>query len=469
MNILYGLLKPDKGAIYIRGQEVQMDSPREAIAQKIGLVSQHFSLVPTLTVSDNIVLGGIPTNRFGILDKKLAKERVLALAESCGLRLDAQSKIEDISAGEQQRVEILKALYLGVEILILDEPTALLTSQETEHLFKVLRSMTTQGKSVIFITHKLRDAMLCDRITVLRAGQVVLVKDISSTTEDEITGTAFGRRASTQKPVHEPSITTKRDSVVLELKDASALNDRGLTAFKGISFSISVGEIMGIAGVAGNGQSELVEVITGLRKCTAGSISLKGRKITNCPPGFIREAGLGHIPEERQRRGRFSDLSLAENAILGRENKPPFIYTFIHTLLTKLLQTLHYSVIRSFCASLVSDYAVKTSGIEEPIKHLSGGNLQKLVLAREFAWEPDLIVAAQPTRGLDVRTTEFVHERLLEQKEKGKTILLVSYSLDEILGLSDKIGVMFEGEMTVVSPKEVDSLQIEKMMLGASR
>ena len=453
MNILYGLYPVDEGKLYIRGREVEFKSPADAIEENIGMVSQHFSLVPRLTVSENIVLGDIPTKRLFVIDSSLVRERVLHLAESCGFKIDADAKVEDLAAGEQQRVEIIKAIYRGAQILILDEPTAVLTSQEVKELFKMLRSMTSQGRSIIFITHKLDEVMNCDRITVLRAGRVVLEKKADSTTKEELVKAMFGGKVSFRE--YKPS-TAKERSVALEIKNLHAMSTRRLSELKGISFDILAGEIMGVAGIAGNGQCELAEVITGLRKATQGRILLKGEDVTNCSPVLYKERKVAHIPESPAKAGSFSDLSIAENLIAGREHKPPFAHGL----------RLVYYAIKDFAKKMVSIFDVKTRSIDTLAKHLSGGNLQKLVLARELAWEPEFIVAVSPTMGLDAKTAELVRQGLSEQREKGKAVLLISQDLSELLALSDRIGVMFEGEMTIVPPEEVDTAKIERLMVG---
>ena len=458
MNVLYGLWQPDEGTLYIRGQKMKLKSPRDAINQKIGMVSQHFSLVLPLTASENIVLGDIPA-RNALIDKNETQKRVLALAESCGFHIEVQAKIEELSVGEQQRVEILKALYQGAEILILDEPTAVLTSQETKELFKILRSMTNQGKSIIFITHKLREALLTDRITILRDGKIVSEQDAKSATHAGLVEAMFEGKVSVRE--HKP-IAARERVPSLEVRNLQVKDERGLTKVKDISFDVLEGEILGIAGVAGNGQKELVEAITGLRKVDGGNILLKGEDMTNYSPKLCRERGMAHIPEERSKMGSFNDLEISDNLILGREGKPPFIYRF----LMKLFPILNHLPIRSFAEKQVKSFNVMTRGINMLARHLSGGNLQKMVLARELAWEPELIIAAQPVRGLDAKTVEFVNERLSEQREKGKATLLVSYDLDEILGLSDRVGVMFEGKITIFPHDEINRSKIERMMVG---
>ncbi len=391
MNILYGLWQPDEGTLYIRGTRAKFKSPKDAINHKIGMVSQQFSLVPPLTVTENIVLEDIPSKNT-LVDMKEAEERVDALAKRCGFRINARSKVEDFSVGEQQRVEILKALYGGADILILDEPTAVLTSQETDELFKVLRSMSTHGHSVVFITHKLREALLCDRITILRAGKVVAQKVAKETTKDEIVQAMFKERVLFHEDSYTIRPTGQEKTPILEVINLHAQDDRGLKVLKGISFRISDSSILGIAGIAGNGQRELVEVITGLRKATEGKILLRGIDITNLPPKLRRESGMAHIPEDQVRRGSFADLELSDNLILGREDKVPFIHDFME----KYFPVLSYKQIQSFAKERISSYDVRAKSINDLARHLSGGNLQKLILARELAGEPDPIIAPSP-------------------------------------------------------------------------
>ncbi|MFC2024453.1 ABC transporter ATP-binding protein [Chloroflexota bacterium] len=464
MNILYGLWQPDEGTLYIRGERARFKSPKDAISNKIGMVSQQFNLVPPLTVTENVVMEDIPSKNT-LVDMKEAEERVNALAKRCGFRINAQSKVEDLSVGEQQRVEILKALYGGADILILDEPTAVLTSQETDELFKVLRFMSTHRHSVIFITHKLREAMLCDRITILMAGKVVAQKVAKETSKDEIVRAMFKERVLFHEDTFAIKPTEQKKIPVLEVTDLHAQDDRGLDVLKGISFHISDGSILGIAGIAGNGQRELIEVITGLRKAREGKILLRGRDITNSTPKLRRESGMAHIPEDQVRRGSFCDLDLSDNLILGREDKVPFVHDFM----VKYFPILDHKQIQSFSKERTSSYDVRSKSINDLARHLSGGNLQKLILARELAGEPDPIIAAQPTRGLDAKAVEFVHQRLLEQRAKGKSVLLISYDLDEIMRLSDRIGVIYEGEIHLIPIAETKRSEIERMMVGGLR
>jgi simple sugar transport system ATP-binding protein len=455
MNILYGLLKPDEGEIYVGGDMVNFRSPRDAIRHRIGMVSQHFSLVPTTRVSENITLGNIPKTRFlPFLDEKEATKRAEELARSCGFNIDVSVKAEDLSVGEQQRVEILKALYQGAGVLILDEPTAVLTSQESEELFRIIRSMTDQGRSILFITHKMKEAMSCDRILALRGGKVVFKNTTKDTNIDELTEAMFGR--STASAVGERTLPSMTNPV-LDIKNLSVKDERGLETIKNVSLEVYAGEIFGVAGVAGNGQRELSESITGLHRISGGTIRIKREDITGYTPKLRRERGMIHIPEERKKNGVFIDLPFYLNLILGREDKAPFSKNSL----------LNYPNISDFAKQMQKDYQIKISSIAMLARHLSGGNLQKLVLAREFACEHIIIIAAQPTRGLDVMTTNFVRRKLLEERGNGKAVLLISYDLDEIFELSDRIGVMFEGEMTIVDVRERGRREIENMMIGA--
>jgi simple sugar transport system ATP-binding protein len=391
---------------------------------------------------------------FPFLDEKKAIERSKELAKSCGFNIDVSMKVEDLSVGEQQRVEILKALYQGAEVLILDEPTAVLTSQESDELFKIIRSMTDQGRSIIFITHKMKEAMSCDRILALRAGKAVLERATKETSIDELTEAMFGR--STTSAVRK-EVPPRMTDPVLEIKNLFVKDERNLNAIKDVSLEVYGGEIFGVAGVAGNGQRELSEAITGLYRIFGGTILIKGENITGYTPKLRRERGMIHIPEERKKNGVLIDLPVYLNLILGREDKHPFSKNSL----------MNYANIFDFARQMEKDYQIKMSSISMLARHLSGGNLQKLVLAREFAYEHIIIIAAQPTRGLDVMTTNFVRRKLLEEREKGNAVLLISYDLDEIFELSDRIGVMFEGEMTIIDVEACERRDIENMMIGA--
>jgi len=454
MNVLYGLYQPDEGEIYIRGHRVTLRSPRDAIALGIGMVHQHFMLIPPLTVAENVVLG-LPSSRGPFLDTDRAERRISELAQRYGLKVDPHAYVWQLSVGEQQRVEIIKALYRGASILILDEPTSVLTPPEVRELFSVLRRMAEEGNAVIFITHKLHEVMaVSDRVTVLRDGRVVSTVDTADTSERQLARMMVGREVLFQvskRPV-------AKGKVALEVRDLWAMGDRGLPALKGISLSLRQGEILGIAGVAGNGQRELAEVITGLRRATKGKVLIGGKDMTNCPPAAIIGEGVAYIPEERIRRGLIMDFSVAENAILETHNSPPFTDGWF----------LNRREIDRYVEGLISDYGVKTPSKDAPVRHLSGGNLQRLLLARELSRRPKLLIASQPTRGLDVGATEYIRRRLVEQREKGTAILLISEDLDEVLSLSDRVAVMYEGEIVGIVPEgEADVEEIGMMMAGA--
>ena len=451
MNLLYGLWKMDDGEVFIKGQRVKFKSPKDAMDHQIGMVSQHFSLIPTLTVAENIVLGKIPSKKICFVDKSSAMTRVLDLCANLGFKTEPAYKVEDLSVGEQQKVEILKALYHNAKIIILDEPTAVLTPQETNELFGILRRMTQEGRSVIIITHKLSEAMKSDRLTVMRNGRVILRKDTNETTKDELTQAMFGKR------ILPPKVTTaiSRGQPVLEIRDlwtsGSASN-----CLKDISLTVFEGEILGVAGVAGNGQSPLVEVIMGLCQPIKGTISVMGKDITGKTPKFCRNLRVGCIPEERKRSGLLHGMPVADNLILGREGRSPFARGTL----------LDCSAIKEFANEMILTFNIKADGIYVPIQHLSGGNLQKAILAREFASDPALIIASQPSRGLDAKTVDFVYQKFKEERGKGKAILLISYDLDEILELADRIGVLYDGRIQMFSREEAEVNEIGKMMVG---
>jgi simple sugar transport system ATP-binding protein len=449
MNVLYGMWPMDEGELFIEDRKVHFRSPSDAMAQRIGMVSQHYSLIPTLSVTENIVLAKIPTQHIFFVDKRSAKKRVLDLAETFGFTIEPDAKIEDLSAGEQQRVEILKALYHNAKIIILDEPTAVLTPQETHELFGIMRNMAKEGQSVIIITHKLNEAMNSDRLTVMRNGRVIWTKNTGETTKDDITEAMFGQKllATRDKKI------ASKGRPVLELKNVWTSGD-GSNSLKEVTFSIAEGEIFGVAGVAGNGQNTLVSVIMSICRAEKGSILIKGKDITNKSPRLCRDCNIVCIPEERKRSGILQGIGIAENLILGRENKLPFARGVL----------LDYSNIKRFANEMIMAYEIKATGIRMPVHHLSGGNVQKVILAREFASEPNFIIASQPTRGLDAKTVDFVYKKLREERDKGKAILFFSYDLDEILEMSDRIGVLYNGRMEIVST--VDPYEIGRMMVG---
>lgn len=457
MNVLYGIYAPDAGEIRLRGEPVTLHSARAAITRGLGMVHQHFMLVDTFTVAENIVLGQ-PSSRGPLMENRAAvHERLLALSEKYGLAIQPEAEVWTLSVGEQQRVEILKALYRGAEILILDEPTSVLTPQEVEELLVILNRLSSEGKSIVFITHKLDEALTAsDRITVLRDGEVVDTVPAPATDKQSLARMMVGRDV-VLRVSKEPG---RPAEVCLAVRDLWADDNRGLPALRGANFEVRAGEILGIAGVAGNGQSELEEVISGLREATGGRVLVCGDEVTNSSPREIGQRGLAHIPSDRYRMGMLADFTVAENLFLQRVGEPPF------TRHGRLRQ----DVIRREARKLVSDYDVRTPSVDSPAGTLSGGNAQKMVLARELARSPRVLLAAQPTRGLDVRAIEYVHRRLIERRDAGVAILLISTELDEILTLSDRIAVMFEGEVVgVVEAEAADVNEIGLMMTGGER
>jgi simple sugar transport system ATP-binding protein len=433
MNIAYGLMSSDGGEIRVDGKPVRIRSPRDAIDLGIGMVHQHFMLVEPLSVTENIVLGREPA-RFGVIDFATARARVREISERYGLRIDPDAIVAGLSVGMQQRVEILKALYQGARILILDEPTAVLTPQEVRELFGVVRSLVSEGLAVVLITHKLEEVMLAaDRVVVMRDGRVEGETRPDQTDEVGLARMMVGRDVVLRidKSVARPG------DVVLSIDDLAVADERGLQALKGVSLRVHAGEVVGIAGVDGNGQRELVESIVGLRRPDSGSISLKGRDITQAPVRQTIAAGVSHVPEDRRRRGLVLEFDLSENLVLGDHMRPPFADHGV----------LHRAAILETARQRISDYDVRTPSERVLAGNLSGGNQQKLVLARELGRDPELLVAAQPTRGLDVGAIEFVHRRIIAERDGGKAILLVSMELEEVMSLSDRILVMYEGSI----------------------
>jgi simple sugar transport system ATP-binding protein len=453
MNVLSGLYKQMAGTIYINGERVDFNSPRDAINKGIGMVHQHFMLVPTQTVTENILLG-MKEPRF-FMNLKKYNQNILELQEQYGLYVDPQAKIWQLSVGEQQRVEILKALYRGAEILILDEPTAVLSPREIDELMNTMRAMTEEGKSIIFITHKLREVVeVADRVTVLRKGKV--------TAEGESMDGVTTRGLAQKMVGREVIFTVEKEEqehgdLVCNMEDVSALNDRGLPALREVSLQVYSGEILGIAGVGGNGQSELAEVITGLRECR-GKIEVNGVDISNSPPIEAIKSGVSHIPEDRIRLGVAPNLDLTENTIMKEYRTEPFGNGLI----------INFSAAAEYTRELKNEYNVMAPSVKTPAGKLSGGNLQKLILAREISSGPNFMVAMQPTRGLDVGAIEAIQKLLLEQRRQGTAILLISEELDELLALSDRIAVISEGRIMGVMPtEEADIEEIGMMMTGA--
>jgi simple sugar transport system ATP-binding protein len=457
MKILYGLYQADSGTICVNGQEVQIREPNDALRLGIGMVHQHFMLVQRFTVAESLVLGAEPRRRGIFLDMDTAVAKVKEVSEQYGLAIDPTARIMDISVGMQQRVEILKALLRGADILVLDEPTAVLTPQEVSELFVIMRNLKARGKSIIFITHKLKEVMaISEHVTVIRRGKVVGALDTVATSVDELATLMVGRDV---ELVVEKGPADPGDDV-LAVEDLQVLDARRLPAVRGVSLSVRSGEIVGIAGVDGNGQSELVEAITGMRRSIAGKVTLAGRDVTNREPRKLFESGVVHIPADRQRHGLVLDFTVAENMVLQTYYRPPFS--------TK--SRLNWEAIRREARRLIEQFDIRTPGEDVSASSLSGGNQQKVIVARELSRHPELVVAAQPTRGLDVGAIEFVHQKLVEARDAGKAVLLVSLELDEILALSDRIAVMYEGEIVgVLDREEATEELLGLMMAGASR
>lgn len=457
MNQLYGLYEPTSGEIFVNGKKEVIKDPNVAIALGIGMVHQHFMLVDPFTVAENIVLGLEPKakNRVSI-DMVKARQDVLEISNKYGLQVDPDAVIADISVGMQQRVEILKALYRGADILILDEPTAVLTPQEIEELGFILRKLTAQGKSIILITHKLKEVMIMsDRVTVVRRGKIIETLENKNTNTDDLAELMVGRKVKliVDKDDKEPG------AVILNVEDLGCFDNRGLPALKGVSFDVKAGEIFAIAGVDGNGQTELVEVLTGLRKGTKGHVQFLGKDITNAKTKTIIEAGLSHIPEDRHKRGLVLNHSLAENAILGSHDQAPFSKNGI----------MDYEVIHEHCLKLIKEFDVRTPNEKVQASTLSGGNQQKLIVARELVRKPELLIASQPTRGVDVGAIEFIHKRLVEQRDQGKAVLLVSLELDEVMALADRIAVIYDGKIVGIVPgKGATEKELGIMMAGGN-
>ncbi len=452
MNILYGLTSPDEGEIRVKGTPVDIASPSDAIALGIGMVHQHFMLVPVMTVAENIVLAVEP-HKGPLLDTLQAEARVQAISDRFGLAVDPGALVQDITVGMQQRVEILKALYRGADILILDEPTAVLTPQEATELVAILRSLTAQGTSVIFITHKLNEVLdIADRVTVLRRGKYIATEPTAGATEESLARFMVGREVvlSVEKPPSKPQ------QARLEVRDLVVHDDRGLEAVRGLSLDVRAGEIVGLAGVDGNGQAELIDAIAGLRHATSGTIHADGQDITKASPAQVLDAGVGHIPTDRQHRGLVLDFTLAENIALHDFDQPP----------NARYGWLSPRKMENHAAPLLTEFDVRGGGVKAHAGSLSGGNQQKVIIAREVSRDPAVLVASQPTRGLDVGAIEYVHRRLVAERDEGRAILLVSLELEEVLSLSDRILVIFEGRIVGEFPPGVGREVLGGAMLG---
>lgn len=456
MNVLFGLYQPEKGEIRVKGQKVDITNPTIANDLGIGMVHQHFMLIDTFTVTENIILGNEPKKGISI-NLKDAEEKVKEISTKYGLAVDPSAKIADISVGMQQRVEILKTLYRGAEILIFDEPTAVLTPQEIKELIRIFKTLINEGKSIILITHKLKEIMeVCNRVTVIRKGEGIGTVNVADTNPDELASLMVGREVAftTEKKPAAP----KKD--VLTIENLVVKDNRKVSMVNSLSLSVRAGEIVGIAGVDGNGQSELIEAITGLRKVEAGSIKLNNKAITNMHPRKITESGVGHIPEDRHKHGLVLDFPIGENMVLQTYYQQPYSKSGV----------LNFKAIYEKAKQLIKEFDVRTPSSTTLARSLSGGNQQKAIIGREVDRNPDLLIAAQPTRGLDVGAIEFIHNRLIEQRDNGKAVLLLSFELDEIINVSDRIAVIYEGKIVaIVDPKETTEQELGLLMAGSKR
>jgi simple sugar transport system ATP-binding protein len=461
MNILYGLTQPDEGTILADGKPVTIHSPKDAIGLGIGMVHQHFMLVPVFTVAENVTLGEEQTRPLGFLDRRRMRRKVRDLSERYGLRVDPDARTEDLPVGVQQRVEILKALVRDAQVLILDEPTAVLTPGETEDLFRIMRELRDSGRAIVFISHKLKEVQaVADTVTILRRGQVVGERP-PGTSEDELAALMVGR--SVQLRV--AKTPAKPGRVVLDVRDLvvragqaghTSATDTRQVAVDGLSFQVPAGEILGVAGVQGNGQTELCEALMGLLPVDAGSVRLGDRDITSASPRDRLHAGIGYIPEDRQEDGLVAAFSVAENIVLDTYSEPPFASG----------PALNLAAIRETAESRVKEFDIRTQSIAAPVGTLSGGNQQKVILAREVGRDVRLLLASQPTRGLDVGSIEFVHRRIIEERDKGVAVVLVSSELDEIYALADRIAIMYEGRFTGFRPPDVPVEELGLLMAG---
>ncbi|MBS4189294.1 ABC transporter ATP-binding protein [Bacillus sp. FJAT-49705] len=456
MNVLFGLYQPENGEIRVKGESVKITNPNIANDLGIGMVHQHFMLVEPFTVTENIILGKETTSG-GKIDIKKAEKKVHEISEKYGLAVDPHAKISDISVGMQQRVEILKTLYRGAEILIFDEPTAVLTPQEIHELIQIMKTLINEGKSIILITHKLKEIMeVCDRVTVIRKGVGIGTVNVSETNPNELASLMVGREVTfkTEKIPADPKQN------VLNIQDLHVKDSRGLPAIKGLNLQIRAGEIVGIAGIDGNGQTELLEAITGLRKSESGSITINGKDIRNISPRKVTESGVGHIPQDRHKHGLVLDFPIGENMVLQTYYQKPFSNKGV----------LNFKEIYKKANSLIKEFDVRTPSEFTLARALSGGNQQKAIIGREVDRDPDLLIAAQPTRGLDVGAIEFIHKRLIEQRDHGKAVLLLSFELDEIMNVSDRIAVIYEGEIVaILDPKQTTEQELGLLMAGSQR
>ncbi|WP_210363879.1 ABC transporter ATP-binding protein [Bacillus sp. REN3] len=457
MGVLFGMYQPERGTIKVKGEEVRITNPNVANRLGIGMVHQHFKLVENFTVTENIILGSEPLKGI-VLDTEKAAKRIEELSKHYGLNVDPYAKIEDISVGMQQRVEILKMLYREADVLILDEPTAVLTPMEIDELMKIMRNLIKEGKSIIIITHKLKEIKaVADRCTVIRRGKSIGTVNVADASEASLAEMMVGRHVSFKVNKKE---STPGD-VVLKIDSLSVKNNRKVLGLKDFSLEVKAGEIVGIAGVDGNGQTELVEAITGLRKAESGKILINGEEITNSPIRQRIESGIGHIPEDRQKRGLVLDYTLESNMVLEIYNKQPF----------SKYGLLNFPAIKKYAKNIIENFDVRSGeGAASIVRTMSGGNQQKAIIGREIELDPKLLIAVQPTRGLDVGSIEYIHKRLIEHRDKGNAVLLVSLELDEVLQLSDRIAIVNNGELIgVVKASETDENEVGLMMAGVAK
>ena len=455
MNVLSGLLEPTSGEILMSGEVINITSHTKANQLGIGMVHQHFMLVDAFTVTENIVLGNEPS-QFGMLNRKEARAEILRVSEQYGLQVDPDAYVRDISVGMQQRVEILKTLYRGAEVLIFDEPTAVLTPQEIDELINIMHGLVKEGKSIILITHKLDEIKaVADRCTVIRRGKGIGTVDVADVSSQQLADMMVGREVSfkTDKKAANPQ------EIVLSVENLVVKENRGIEAVKNLSLEVRAGEILGIAGIDGNGQSELIQALTGLRKVESGHIYLGGDEITNLRPRKITEAGVGHVPEDRHKYGLILEMTLAENIALQTYYQEPM----------SQMGVLNYGEINDHARDLIKEFDVRTVSEVVPAKALSGGNQQKAIIAREISRDPELLIVANPTRGLDVGAIEFIHKRIIEQRDNFKAVLLVSFELEEILNVSDRIAVLHDGEIVgIVNANETSEQELGLLMAGSS-
>ena len=455
MNILYGLYHPDQGEIWIKGEQVTLHSPGDAIARGVGMVHQHFQLVPVMTVAENVILGAEPAGSGLHLNRREANQRVRELSKQYGLSIDPTVEVEDLPVGLQQRVEIIKALYRNADILILDEPTAVLTPQEANELFRIMHDLTARGVSIIFITHKLKEVLaVADRIAVLRGGRVAGTADPKTSTEASLAELMVGRKVILQVDKEE----ARPAAPVLTITDMQVRDDRKHLAVKGLSLEVHAGEILGVAGVQGNGQREFVEALTGLRAMEAGQVIIAGEDATGKLPRTITELDVAHIPEDREKHGLVMGYTIADNLVLNRYYQSPFSRRAV----------LDRDEIAENAAQLVKQFDVRTPSIYTHASSLSGGNTQKVIVAREFSRPVKLLIANQPTRGIDVGSIEFIHNQIVAQRDAGVAVLLVSAELDEILSLSDRVAVMFDGRIVKTLPIEEATRERVGLLMAGS-